>query len=202
MSKPPAKEFKLGQTVWIAETKTEEVVKTCPDCLGKLQWHIIIPNGEELDIECPRCKDSGTATGKVKESHKVHCKARQDTITRMEINGKGKIDYGTSGHCYEATQIHDNPEDALREAQARVEKSVAEEDKRVEERARGRGRPKKGDIYNSNPFDNAAHARRRIRDCIKEIQNQIGYAERTAGIKINMPDFAERFFAEQFSGAL
>lgn len=51
----PTPKYEIGQTVWWATTTTTQDTLPCPDCLGKREWKITAPSGDEYTIDCPRC---------------------------------------------------------------------------------------------------------------------------------------------------
>ena len=70
--------YSIGNKVWVPYAKREQIFKQCPDCLGTAQWHCTLPNGEEFDIECPRCYPGGysPSTGQIGEDWDVVGRAK------------------------------------------------------------------------------------------------------------------------------
>lgn len=51
----PEPKFRVGQTVWYANTDNREAKRDCPDCLGERSWRVTTPGGGDYDVPCQRC---------------------------------------------------------------------------------------------------------------------------------------------------
>lgn len=47
--------FSIGDKVFKAYVRYEEVYKQCPDCLGSLVWSVAAPSGETFEVPCNTC---------------------------------------------------------------------------------------------------------------------------------------------------
>ena len=58
----PEPKFRVGQTVWYAETKRVARTLPCPDCLGAKTWRVETPAGGDYEVPCQRCCGGYTYT--------------------------------------------------------------------------------------------------------------------------------------------
>jgi hypothetical protein len=58
----PEPRFRVGQTVWYADTKRVTRTLPCPDCLGAKTWRVETPAGGDYEVPCQRCCGGYTYT--------------------------------------------------------------------------------------------------------------------------------------------
>lgn len=177
----------IGDSVWVATVRQEQVEKTCPDCLGSGRWHCVLPNGEEFDCECARCSHGGyePSNGKVKEDYTLIVGAEQATITGVKQVSNGQFEYDTTkGWSKKECDLHDTAELAEAQAKVQAQEWLDNEYQGLLKLARSRGRPrkKKDGTREANPmeFGGSAinYARSEIRRAIKEAARWNDFAKR------------------------
>jgi len=177
----------LGDVVWVPTAQSVPVVETCPDCLGSARWHCSLPNGEEFDVECPRCYHGGfsPSDGRIQERYEVVGRATKGTITRIEVR-EGVVEYGTtSGYIYSDEDLCEDEATAIARSVVKTRAWHDAEFKRMDEYRRRKGRPRKNretGAREANDMDfgggSANYARGEIRRSFKEAIRWRDYAER------------------------
>jgi hypothetical protein len=51
----PRPKYKIGDTVYVADSTYEKKSYSCPDCLGTRKWSVATPGGEKFAVDCQRC---------------------------------------------------------------------------------------------------------------------------------------------------
>lgn len=179
------REWKIGDEVWGPTAQIERIEETCPDCLGSARWHCSLPNGEEFDVECPRCYPGGysASTGRIHERYEVVPRATLGVVNKIEIKPDA-IEYGTT-----AGYVH-GPEDMCETEAEAVSRSVIkarawadEEFKRMDHHRRTKGRPKKCEngervADHSEGPQSVNYARGQVRKALGEARRWTEYAAR------------------------
>ena len=187
----------IGDKVWIPNASRKPVYKQCPDCLGTARWHCSLPNGENFDIECPRCHHGGykPSDGIVCEEHIVVEGCFDAVVMGMEMRD-GVLEYRTDrGSCLEEIDLCDTREEAIERSKIKMKKYSDAEDRQMSESAKKKGRPQKDKDGNreANDMDlqTQEYARKIVRDSIKEAQRWIEHAK-LHGTVIDLQDMIRR----------
>jgi len=183
----------IGDIVWLALPKYEDVYTRCPDCLGTARWHCVLPSGEEFDVECPRCYPGGymASTGQVKEELTFQCEAVEAVIAGVQMRD-GAVEYTTSnGHFFsDPHDVCDTKEEALARCIVKGKEHVASEMERFHKHAKSKGRPRKDEFGNRVASDNfggqsIVYAKRQIRQAFKDALKWAQYAL-SKGVTVDM----------------
>ena len=194
----------LGNKVWIPYAKREPVFKQCPDCLGTMRWHCVLPCGEEFDVECPRCYPGGfeASTGVVCEEHTIKGGAVLTTITGVQT-WNDKIEFSTEdGSGLTEDELFDTEAEALARSVVKMTEWTKREDEEKVKRARSKGRPRKDQHGNRAANDSefgggtANYARRVVRDSLREAFRWIDFAKRK-GTEIDLLKIYNAMLAER-----
>lgn len=117
----------IGDTIWVAHYRREEVQDTCPVCYGKKEVVLILGNGEHCILECDYCaKGYGSPRGVVTDWRYVKS-AERIAITGIEIDERGET-YKCGQWCPDESGCFDSEQQALEYAQklADVENELQE----------------------------------------------------------------------------
>jgi len=140
----PAPKFRIGQTVFYADTDKVTEQLACPDCLGSKKWRLEMPSGDEHDVPCQRCCDGMTysriddlPTLKYDVAKPV---ARPFVVSNVEVRAKGwgvnagpEVKYGNSGHGWrEEHQLYATEDEALAAAETLATKANEKAEASVE----------------------------------------------------------------------
>ena len=115
--------FNIGDIVYTASFLWSETEEQCPDCLGKLEWQVKTPSGDEFNIPCGTCMRGYFSCGKVRnwaDNSFVNIRTigsvRIDTANEKPISYMcGETGVGT-GTVYYEENIFDNHDAALAKA--------------------------------------------------------------------------------------
>lgn len=94
----PEPRFRVGQTVWYADTKRTARSLPCPDCLGAQTWRVETPGGGDYTVPCQRCCGGyNTHHGEIVplKYEEAEANPRSFTVTRLEVR-----DYGDGPEVY------------------------------------------------------------------------------------------------------
>lgn len=183
----------IGDTVWVPVNEYRQVERQCPDCLGTARWHVTLPNGEQFDVECPRCYPGGysASTGVVREDWEHIVKVKQVRI--VGIDTRDGVRYTTDGGW---TVLDSDACDTEAQAATAAEqigvKYVKQEMARMARLAKNKGRPRKGPNGErmATEFDgiqSVVYAKSQIRMALKDAQNWARFAA-TKGVTVSIPD--------------
>ena len=183
---------KIGDEVWVPSATLDRIWETCPDCLGTARWHCSLPNGDEFDIECPRCYPGGysASTGKIGERYEVVGKATRAKINRIEVR-EDRTEYGTdSGYIYQPEDLCFDEASAVTRSVVKTREWADAEYKRKSEYARSKGRPKRGRdgeriADHADGPHSVTYARSQVRRAMKDAQGWIEFAARK-GVQIDL----------------
>ncbi len=104
----PTPKFRIGQTVFFADTDKASEQLDCPDCLGSKHWRVEMPSGDTHDVPCQRCC-GGMVYNRIDDLPSLTYEvsnpvARAFVITNVEVRAKGwgasvgpEVKYGNSG---------------------------------------------------------------------------------------------------------
>lgn len=89
----PEPKFRVGQTVWYADTKQASRTLPCPDCLGAKTWRVETPAGGDYEVPCQRCCGGYTYTHHAEIAPLKYTEAeanpRSFTVTKVGIDTWG-----------------------------------------------------------------------------------------------------------------
>ena len=161
--------YQIGQQVYFAWGGWKETFKTCPDCLGKMEWAVETPIGDKFTIPCGTCMYGYECRGIIPEwgdqpefnlvtigSIRMDTGCKKHPISYMcEETGIG------SGRIYYEENLFLNKEDAMLAA-IKIARELTEQRKLQEEE--NTKRKKKN--HRSKP----SLEQRRIRELEKEVK--------------------------------
>ena len=127
--------LKVGDKVWLAQCKQEEVTETCPVCFGKKQVVIILGDGSHIGSPCDYCGNGfEESRGYVREYRRITDPkfVTISSVTIKEEAGKTEYEYRFDGcYCVNLDNTFETEEEA------KVRSAVLEEEwNRNEERLR------------------------------------------------------------------
>ncbi len=160
--------YQIGQQVYWAWGGWKEILKTCPDCLGKMDWEVETPSGDKFTIPCGTCMRGYECRGVISEygdqpevNHVTIGSVRIDTSDKehpvsymCEETGVG------SGRVYDEENLFLNKEDATIAAN-KIAKELTEQRKLQEEKTIERKR--------KNTRSKPTWEQRRIKELEKQI---------------------------------
>jgi hypothetical protein len=183
----------IGDIVWVPAPEYRQVERQCPDCLGTARWHVILPTGEQFDVECPRCYPGGysASTGIIREDFENIIKVAQLTITGIDTSDG--VRYTMDNHyTFPETNVFDTEDQAKARAVEIGAEHVKNEMARMAQIAKSKGRPQKGPNGErvKTEFDGiqaVVYAKSQIRRALKDAHNWARFAARM-GVTINIQD--------------
>lgn len=132
------KELNIGDKVWWAVCKSEQVKNECIVCFGKREITILLGNGEQVKTECEYCKNGFENARGFTMDYKRTSDIKEIIITGKEVveNEKGrKIEYRYQNYClYFNDNIFIVKEDAENRLVEMIKEYEQEEVKRIIER--------------------------------------------------------------------
>ncbi len=160
------KDLKLGDTAWWARCGDRELTETCPICFGELKVHLILGNGETVELECEYCgKGVGYPIGSVKECAWI---AEPEIVVISSISSECRdngceVRYGIQrGYSIDAENLFATKEEALDECDKMIKKRDRDEFSRVEYLKQNNKK---------NYSWNAGYWKRQIKRAKKDIEN-------------------------------
>ena len=160
-------DYKIGDSVWIAQCYCEQVFVTCPDCGGTGRIRCIMHDDTEVSIECGRCRSGYDAPSGRVGYYKRNPRAESAVITGMNIEtvrGVTETEYVLQAEYTQrmkSDRIALSYEDAMAKAEAIAAKENAEEIERI---------AKKEKDTRTWAWNASYH-----RKCIKDAEKQIAY---------------------------
>ena len=179
--------YAIGDVVWVPNTAYTAIDEQCPDCLGTCQWHCTLPNGEEFEIECPRCYPGGYAqsTGIVRDRYEWTVEVMEATIRGVALVGDNQYEYTTStGYIHRDDTVCHSREEALAAGKVAAQKSAEYMEAENIKRGGKKGRPQRDKDGNrvANDMDCgsswADYARRDAREAVRRLHVAVQYAAR------------------------
>jgi len=123
--------FKVGDKVWSAKCKYEQIQVVCPTCFGTKEVILILGNGERVVLPCEGCtRGYNPPAGYILEYDYI-VKPELITITDMtiEINAEKEIiTYRSGSYCFDDENLFLTEEEAR--AKAKIEKNQLDEDQK------------------------------------------------------------------------
>ena len=168
------REYKVGDKVWVARTGMEQVKEVCPVCFGNKVVHIILGDGEKIELKCDYCSPGyDPPRGFVMEYQHIE-KAEQMTITKKEIKEEPEgrtVEYRAGYNCLNDGIIFDTEEEARKAAKEIVRNRQEEE---FEQSLR-----RKQNAQTNRTYSWGAGYHRK---CAKEAIRQLAYHETAARV--------------------
>lgn len=183
----------IGDTLFVLDVDRSVVEETCPDCLGKRTWHVVLPNGEEYDFGCARCSRGFEGSGGyVRERYLNEVRAVPMRVTSVEARAEGEL--RVNGR--DAREVFPDRESAESVIPERVRDLQRAEDEDVARQVRNAARRKPRRPYPDGQHDHdgavaselhsVAYARSQVRRAVEEIDRWLDFAARK-GIVIRSP---------------
>jgi len=110
------KNYALDDVVWLAKCGTQQVVKPCLVCHGKLQVTLVLGNGDEVILPCDYCGRGYEYPSGIISEYEYVAAPIQVTITGIEIR-RDKTEYSGEGYHLDSDKIFDTKEEALAKCQ-------------------------------------------------------------------------------------
>lgn len=127
--------FKVGDTVWWAKCRWEQIEVLCPACFGKREVTLILGNGDSVILPCEGCSAGfNPPSGYISEYDYVS-EPEQTTITGIEIkiNGdKQEVTYRGSYFSYHEEDLFENRDDALAKSERKRQELEEEQRNKAE----------------------------------------------------------------------
>jgi hypothetical protein len=183
----------IGNVVWVPVPEYRQIERQCPDCLGTARWHCTLPNGEQFDVECPRCYPGGIAasTGVIREDYETVVKVGQLAI--VGIDTADGLRYTTENrYSFKESDVFDTEDQAKARAAEIGEEHVRNESARMARIAKNKGRPQRGPNGERQPADfdgiqSVVYAKSQIRRAMKDAKNWARFAA-TKGVKVDLAE--------------
>lgn len=145
----PQPKYKIGDTVYVADAKSEKASHPCPDCLGTRKWEVHTPGGETFQVECQRCPSaawlriSDIPSLEYSKSAPVAKRLtigsiRIDTANERNSWGNDVVQYMChetgigSGSVWDERRLHASEEEAMQVAIRECDENNARNDKTPE----------------------------------------------------------------------
>jgi hypothetical protein len=122
--------FKVGDTVFLAESNWNSIPIKCPDCLGQKIWEVVTPAGEVFSTYCRTCWHGYDGCSGTVSEYGYRATTRQLTIGLVNVrqsNEKSEIQYMCeetgvgSGSMWNQQELFRSEFEAEMAAQRRVE---------------------------------------------------------------------------------
>jgi hypothetical protein len=81
--------FNIGDTVWMAQTRSVEKYVTCNDCFGKRFLTVILGDGEEVTVPCEGCTNGYNGPRGVNIYFEQEPKVLSGKIKGIEVSTEG-----------------------------------------------------------------------------------------------------------------
>jgi hypothetical protein len=115
------KEFQIGQTVYVATTKTgaERTQVICPECRGARKLTVTLGDGSTVSIDCATCELGLMGSQGHRDLVRIEPDVKTLVIDRIEINlqrGNGpdeKVTYWCDHYGYDSSRVFANEQHAL-----------------------------------------------------------------------------------------
>lgn len=177
----------LDERVWVASITWTHIEEQCPDCLGEARWRCILPSGEDLTIECPRCYPGGwdVSRGVIRERYEHVLAVTEQAITGIEMR-PDKVEIRAGGYIYPECEVFSTRAEAEAFGASKLAETKAHMEREALERGRRKGRmtrkrsERTGSLETDgeNPASSANYARSQVRKAVEEIQRWCDYAKR------------------------
>ena len=117
--------YEIGDKVWYAKSRHQEVTETCPVCFGKLEVTLILGNDDKVTLPCDYCGHGFSSPKGIVTEWRPDIRPEQLTITgiRLELsNKKNLIEYYAGCYVLDNDCIFDTLEEATTKCIELVEK--------------------------------------------------------------------------------
>lgn len=98
----------IGQRAYFVRQGRNQIEEECPDCAGKLAHHMVLGNGDEVDIPCDTCKRGYLGPSGVIQTYRNTAVVESCDIVSITTGSLGVTEYRVSIFW----QNKDKPEEA------------------------------------------------------------------------------------------
>lgn len=156
-------EYNVGDKVWWAKYKMQEVKKTCPICFGKMKVRVILGDDSQIETDCTFCERGFKKYGWITEYEYV-ADVEQVQITHKEVNegsNSRSVEYRYGNYCLTLDNAFRTKEEAEEELLKKIEKAKKEDLEKLEY----------GKDHNPRKYSwHAGYYQRKKKDALKEIE--------------------------------